>query len=1337
VAIIDDANNTSVYVDGIYKGGVSQSFDYSSLPNDSILRLGAILHGGTAGYQYLKGALDDFGIWNSALTASQVNALYNLANYPAFGYDLGKVQQLLEVHGGGVSSEPVAIGSRTWNYTTGLTTDPARLGKVFVVDGQYTVALDGTGAGVASDLPSNMVAYWRFNETSGTTAADSSPSGLDGTLTGASGNLPTWIDGKFGGALRFGGGATGEHVEIGSDNVVTSLSGPKTFSFWTRVSSDSTANGFLTIDNGTSSNRWYIDDQGNAGDLRMFQVGGGSTTEVFRVEKVLNYNSTEWQHVLVTDDGTGAGGTRVFVDGQLAGTRDSFDYSGLLPGSVLRLGVARHSGSYQYFRGDLDDFGVLSAVLTTPQGKAVYSLGNHRVLGNDLGQVHQLLEVHGAGGGSEMVGGRQWSYTTGLSTDLADLGRVVVVDGKYTVALDASGAGVSTQHNLIAYWRFDESSGTTAIDSSASGLDGTLKGTGGNLPTRIVGKFGGALDFGGSGNRHVEIGSDNIVTQLSGETTVAFWAKLPETTSGSNGFISIGKDSNNRWYIDDDNRNGRVRVWHVEPDVSTGLSFQTASGVLAYGQDVWQHVVLSDDGQNTRVYVDGVLRGTYAAFDYSGLPNDSVLRLGARFVSSIESMQGALDDFGIWNTALTAPQAAALYSLGNTADINHNLGQVQELFDAYNAREGRSVRHGSLQWNYATGLPTTAATLGQVAKADGRYTVALDDTGAGFVANAELIAHWRFDEASGTVAYDSAGTNDGTLQGGGSLPTRVEGKFGNALRFGGGGSGQQVVIGADNVITDLSGPKTFSFWTKLESGNSSNHGFIGIDKDTSNRWYVDTGSSSVGNIRMWEGATDGEIFRVNNVLQNDQWQHVVIRDDGNATSVYVDGIYKGGANESFDYSNLPNDSILRLGAVLHGGTAGYQYLKGSLDDFGVWRVALSDPQIKALYNVAQHADLGYDLGQAQQLFNLHHDQRGGTRLNGRYWVYGTGLSTALDDLGQVLQDGHKYSLSLAGDGTGVFAPGKLIAHWAFDDGAGSVATDSVGNLHGTLVGSSGSTGQWIADGPLGGALQLDSSRNQYVLVGSDNVVTNLPGEKTIAFWTRVEQGSSTSNGFISIDNATSANRWYLDTTAAAATHIRAYKVVDGAASELFRVENVFEFGAWQHVVVTDDGTGSGGVKVFVDGELVGTRNSFEFADLLPTSVLRLGAARHSGSLQYLEGALDDFGIWSVALTAPQVAGLYQFALDPALGYDLGMMQQLFDHHELGPGGGELSLDGFWRWEFTDGLDTGLGLLTEQSGRYFFQLDAAGTGLTAIPEPGTFALAALALIVLLPFRRRRS
>lgn len=172
------------------------------------------------------------------------------------------------------------------------------------------------------------------------------------------------------------------------------------------------------------------------------------------------------------------------------------------------------------------------------------------------------------------------------------------------------------------------------------------------------------------------------------------------------------------------------------------------------------------------------------------------------------------------------------------------------------------------------------------------------------------------------------------------------------------------------------------------------------------------------------------------------------------------------------------------------------------------------------------------------------------------------------------------------------------------------------------------------------------------------------------------------------------------------------------------------------MAVTDDATGSGGVKVFVNGELAGTRSSFEFFDLLPTTTLRLGAARHGGALQYLHGDLDDFGIWSIALTESQVAGLYQFAMDPDLGYNLGMLQQLFDHHERGPGGGELVLGDGRRWQYADGLDTGLGLLVWKDGYYCFQLDAAGTGLKAIPEPGSLALLAFGLIAISSARRRR-
>ncbi|MDZ7616426.1 MAG: LamG-like jellyroll fold domain-containing protein, partial [Patescibacteria group bacterium] len=166
------------------------------------------------------------------------------------------------------------------------------------------------------------------------------------------------------------------------------------------------------------------------------------------------------------------------------------------------------------------------------------------------------------------------------------------------------------------------------------------------------------------------------------------------------------------------------------------------------------------------------------------------------------------------------------------------------------------------------------------------------------------------------------------------------------------------------------------------------------------------------------------------------------------------------------------------------------------------------------------------------------------------------------------------------------------------------------------------------------------------------------------------------------------------------------------------------------------GTGAGGVRVYVNGRLAGTGDSFDYSGLSNESMLRLGAVRHGDGYRYLKGDLDDVGIWRVALAEAQVLSLYEFALEPELGYDLGQVQQLFGLYQLGPDGGGLMLDDVHRWRYTDGLDFELGTLNKVGDHYFVQFDAAGAGLTTIPEPGTVALLIWALTGLLVSRRRR-
>ncbi len=53
-------------------------------------------------------------------------------------------------------------------------------------------------------------------------------------------------------------------------------------------------------------------------------------------------------------------------------------------------------------------------------------------------------------------------------------------------------AGQDIAEGLVAYWPLDEGTGTTTVDASGTGNEGTLK-----LPVWDSGKFGGALSFDG------------------------------------------------------------------------------------------------------------------------------------------------------------------------------------------------------------------------------------------------------------------------------------------------------------------------------------------------------------------------------------------------------------------------------------------------------------------------------------------------------------------------------------------------------------------------------------------------------------------------------------------------------------------------------------------------------------------------------------------------------------------------------------------------------------------------------------------------------------------------
>jgi hypothetical protein len=123
---------------------------------------------------------------------------------------------------------------------------------------------------------SDIVLWYKFDETTGSTVADSGSGGNPGTLI----NGPTFVAGKFGNALQFDG--SNDYVEATGYKGVTG-SGPRTMSAWIKTTDD---DGYLMrwgIPSGTNGAKWHFHVQksnGQVGAIRVSVSGGyitGST----------------------------------------------------------------------------------------------------------------------------------------------------------------------------------------------------------------------------------------------------------------------------------------------------------------------------------------------------------------------------------------------------------------------------------------------------------------------------------------------------------------------------------------------------------------------------------------------------------------------------------------------------------------------------------------------------------------------------------------------------------------------------------------------------------------------------------------------------------------------------------------------------------------------------------------------------------------------------------------------------------------------------------------------------------------------------------------------------
>jgi len=207
-----------------------------------------------------------------------------------------------------------------------------------------------------------------------------------------------------------------------------------------------------------------------------------------------------------------------------------------------------------------------------------------------------------------------------------------------------------TTGKLVGWWKFDETEGGNASDSSSSNNVGKLSGNPQWRPS--AGKIGGALKLDGV--------DDYVETDYAADLpvwTVAVWVNSPAapTSAGPSGPVHREKNYQINWnHVMDDFRGAAGTqvggVWHA-------ASFRELQA------NTWYHLVATYDGDNLKAYKDGVLITNNSAPSGNPDAENETLKLGRHAVSS-DYFGGTIDDVRIYNYALSEGKITALYNEG-------------------------------------------------------------------------------------------------------------------------------------------------------------------------------------------------------------------------------------------------------------------------------------------------------------------------------------------------------------------------------------------------------------------------------------------------------------------------------------------------------------------------------------------------------------------------------------------------------------------------------------------------------------------------------------------------
>ncbi len=577
-----------------------------------------------------------------------------------------------------------------------------------------------------------------------------------------------------------------------------------------------------------------------------------------------------------------------------------------------------------------------------------------------------------------------------------------VTNGPFSITITNPSAG-SYEASIVAaapeaWWRLDESPGTTNMFDGMGRHDGLYTNLNGTTPPIVLGASGAlssdadtAATFANGSLGIVPFSPDLNTPQFSVEawvkTSVTGGSLVPLSSSfGANGFWeeTIG----GWWY-------GNCSAGYFGNNGNVNVAAQVVA-------DQWTHLVITYD--STRVisgtaypfilYANGQTDG----FVWGAAPenNSGSFIIGGRGVSATtiadRLFNGQVDEVAVYKRLLSATEVTghfnarfgsttAPYFVGSFLPQTVTTGKSISYSTIVNGStpitlqwyKGSSPISGATNANFAitnTAVSDTAtytlwATNGAGVSSQSVNVTVIPATGYANVTN-NLVLHLRFD---GDTTDTSGRNNNGTPV---NSPGFVTGLIGSqALSYATSTNAGGVVDNSSYVVlgrpSDLqlnaSASFTISYWVNQTNGaENGDLPFIGTETNSANNPGWDLCPSYHVGGWQWnlnDGVNNFDVNGPNDSINDAHWHNFILSVDRSAqvASSYLDGVL------------VAQTPINALGNIDNGGpvvigqdpTGLYPEAGGfTLDDVGLWRRALSALEVAQIESAGRTAGRSFD-----------------------------------------------------------------------------------------------------------------------------------------------------------------------------------------------------------------------------------------------------------------------------------------------------------------------------------------------------------------------------------------